>query len=110
MLKARLGLPLAILFAANAELAFAQVQPDVLPAQTVAPPLQSTWAIPGVTLQFAPRFWYLFATAGEPKQNNFVVSHNSDSEYPMAGFAASANFAGLPETTFVLTALYGEAT
>jgi hypothetical protein len=69
----------------------------------VAPPATSPVLLPGIAeFVLSPRAWYLFESFGSSKTN----AAPSD-EYLLGGAAATALFTSLPQTRFVLTALYG---
>jgi hypothetical protein len=64
--------------------------------------------IPGVAeFQVSPRAWYLFESFGPRQQSPFKVTNLSSDEYLLGGASISSRFNSLPETTFVLTGLYG---
>jgi len=59
--------------------------------------------VPGIQeITVSPRAWYLFESFGSSKQNAL----GSD-EFMLGGASVSARFTSLPQTTFVLTGLYG---
>jgi hypothetical protein len=83
-------------------------------AATVVPgaPSGEPVLIPGIAeFQVSPRAWYLFESFGPRQQiptNSFIANTNVGSdEYLLGGASISARFNSLPQTTFVLTGLYG---
>src|SRR5438270_5844393 len=82
------------------------VSPPPVPASALSEPI---FVHPNVDLQFTPRFWYFFGSLGTPKPAPATAASVESPEFPMAGASLSARFAALPETTFVLTGLYGRA-
>src|SRR6516165_1447453 len=84
--------------------------------QTSAPPPlpvptgETVLATPDVELQVGPRFWYLMETHSiSTPQNNLNLGSVQSASFPMAGGTLSARFARLPNTTFILSALYGKS-
>jgi hypothetical protein len=59
-------------------------------------------------LQISPRAWFLFESFGSPRtQSPQNFKTNASDDYMLGGASVSARFNSLPETTFVLTGLYG---
>src|SRR4051795_8242141 len=84
--------------------AFAQIT-NISPELASGQPVLET---PEIELQVGPRFWYLWTTSGVPKSTNLAsVSTNSFNTFPMAGGTLAARLRALPDTTFVLSAIYG---
>jgi hypothetical protein len=84
--------------------AFAQIT-NISPELAAGQPILET---PEIELQVGPRFWYLWSTSGFPNPTNpAIVSTNSTNAFPMAGGTLSARLRALPDTTFVLSVLYG---
>jgi hypothetical protein len=75
------------------------------------PAEQAPTLIPGVEIQFTPRFWYSqeseqpFTYAAIP--GGHVVGTSSTANYPLFGGSLSARFFTLPDTTFIFSGLYG---
>jgi hypothetical protein len=87
-------------------------------AQTAAPPSpfpapagNNILTTPEVELQVGPRFWYLVETNGlfNPPNPAFINTTQSIT-FPMAGATLSSRFSALPNTNFILSALYGKTT
>jgi hypothetical protein len=86
--------------------AFAQIT-NIYPELVSGQPVLET---PEIELQVAPRFWYLFASPGVAKPTTpFSVTTNSAFPIPMGGGALSARLSALPDTTFVLSGVYGRS-
>jgi hypothetical protein len=84
--------------------AFAQTT-NISPELASGQPVLET---PEVELQVGPRFWYLWSTSGIPKSTNTAsASTNSTVSFPMAGGTLAARLRALPDTTFVLSTIYG---
>jgi hypothetical protein len=88
--------------------------PPTSPGKPVPPPPGApsgeSVLIPGIAeFQVSPRAWYLFESFGPRQQNpiNSSVTNLSSDEYLLGGASVSARFTSLPDTTFVLTGLYG---
>lgn len=73
-------------------------------AQTTAPV-----SSPIAEFQVSPRFWYVFTSNGPPigKSNPLAFSTSNGAEFALGGAAISLRFNNLPDTTFILSALYG---
>jgi hypothetical protein len=91
----------------------AQTQPMQPPPPLVpggAESAEPVSPVPGAEFQIGPRFWYSFFTSGATKSTTpTLLSTNAGDAFPMAGLVGSARFSSLPDTTFVLSALYGKA-
>jgi hypothetical protein len=108
-LMVALAAPLAVALSANVALAQTPgaptTQPGILVAPAPAPPPAA------IDFSIAPRFWYLFSSGGFPKPaSSLSLTSNPQFELPMAGATVSARPAALPDTTFLLTFLYGQST
>jgi len=79
----------------------------------VAPPPTSTEPVlvPGIAeFQISPRSWFLFESFGQTPRNPGSLngsSSNGSDDFLLGGASVSARFNSLPQTSFVLTGLYG---
>jgi hypothetical protein len=66
---------------------------------------------PDIQLQLSPRFWYFFGTGGYSKSPTITqAGSNAQFEFPMTGIVGALQSTSLPNTTFLLSVLYGETT
>src|SRR4051812_32277326 len=61
----------------------------------------------GIDITVSPRFWYVYEIAASGKPQGPVVQQGNALTIPMTGLAFSAKHAALPDTAFVLSAIYG---
>jgi hypothetical protein len=79
------------------------------PPSAVAPPSRPAPISPLAQVEFTARAWYVFESFGQPirRQNPLSFQTNNGDEFALGGGAVSARFTALPETTFILSGLYG---
>jgi hypothetical protein len=106
--------------------AYASRSPDVklpqpaIPSRTAEPVLPfarspntdaaaSRSMLPGIDITVSPRFWYQYSISdnGKPVRGASAVQTGNTVTIPMSGLAVSAKHAALPDTSFILSALYG---
>jgi hypothetical protein len=108
-----MGKRAALLFLVSTALTAGQAlgQTAAQPPLAVAPAGETILKTPDVELQFGPRFWYLVEANGlfNPPNPAFINTTQSIT-FPMAGATLSSRFSTLPDTTFILSALYGKTT